>query len=290
MVFWGKFLTSNHKMGKRKNIPVHLQLIHYLKAGFAVLDETVQQEVIAFVEEQQHKNGGFVNRGGNPDLYYSLFGFWLALATGNSNAIEKLKSFINTQKEDKTLGAIDEMVLLLIDAELSPGKKHSLFSLLKMVFVKGKKIGLSYRFFLLTLIVDAQNSHKKLYYFFARIGLFFFKPKGNLPCSLIAALTFAKKTVGLKCTVEQQKLFSYYVESGGFRAFESVPTADTLSTAVALFALRETAFDMEIITPDCLGFIQQNYNSGAFLSGDGDETRDLEYTFYGLLALGTLIQ
>ena len=64
----------------------------------------------------------------------------------------------------------------------------------------------------------------------------------------------------------------------------------TLSTAVALFVLRETAYDMRMITPVCLDFVQQNYDDGAFLSGDGDATRDLEYTFYGLLALGTLIE
>ncbi|NCB08501.1 MAG: hypothetical protein EOM73_10090 [Bacteroidia bacterium] len=40
--------------------------------------------------------------------------------------------------------------------------------------------------------------------------------------------------------------------------------------------------------PDCLNLVQQNYDTGAFLSGDGDLSRDLEYTFYGLLTLGTL--
>ncbi|MFA5330143.1 MAG: hypothetical protein WC384_20280 [Prolixibacteraceae bacterium] len=35
--------------------------------------------------------------------------------------------------------------------------------------------------------------------------------------------------------------------------------------------------------------IPENYANGAFLSGDGDLTEDLEYTFYGLLALGVLV-
>ena len=61
-----------------------------------------------------------------------------------------------------------------------------------------------------------------------------------------------------------------------------------LSTAVALFALNYAESDLRLLKPACLDFIQQNFADGAFLSGDGDQTADLEYTFYGLLALGVL--
>ena len=44
-----------------------------------------------------------------------------------------------------------------------------------------------------------------------------------------------------------------------------------------------------MIKPGCLEFVGANYSDGSFLSGDGDLTKDLEYTFYGLLALGALI-
>ncbi len=278
------------RTSKRQVIPVYLKLIQYVKSGFNILDENVQQQIVGFLESQQHKNGGFTDRGGNPDLYYSLFGFWLCLAANNTNQLEKFKLYVNSQKGNKSLGAVEQMALVLINAELlKPPKSQSLLSLLKTVFMKGKKIGLSYQFFLLTLAVDAQNKHKTGYYFFARIGLFFYKPHGNLPCSLTAALTFAKQKVGLKFIKEQKKLISYYKNERGFRAFDSILNSDILSTAVALFVLRETGYDLRLIVPDCLEFVQQNYNSGAFLSGDGDKTQDLEYTFYGLLALGTLV-
>jgi len=276
---------------KNQNIPVYLKLIQNVKSGFNVLDKNIQQQILDFLKSQQHKNGSFTNRAGNPDFYYSLFGFWLSLATGNQHLIEKFKTYVNHQKENHSLGVIEQMILVLINVELLKSQKsRSLISLLKIVFVKGRKIELSYQFFLLTLAVDAQNKHKTIYYFFARIGLFFYKPYGNLPCSLTAALTFAKQKVGLKFINEQEKLISYYKKEGGFRVFNSIFNSDVLSTAVALFVLRETQYDLRLIAPDCLGFIQQNYNSGAFLSGDGDKTRDLEYTFYGLLALGTLIE
>jgi len=61
-----------------------------------------------------------------------------------------------------------------------------------------------------------------------------------------------------------------------------------LSTAVALFALNYVDYDLRLLKPSCLDFIGQNFSDGAFLSGDGDPTADVEYTFYGLLALGVL--
>ncbi|NQU51251.1 MAG: hypothetical protein HQ522_01805 [Bacteroidetes bacterium] len=274
-----------------KDIPVYLQIIKYIKSGFTVLDETIQQEIIAFLKSQQHKSGGFTDRAGNPDLYYSLFGFWLSLAAGSQNLLEKFELYINSQKENQSLGAIEQMALVLINAELlKTHKSQSLLSLFTMVFIKGRKIEISYKIFLLTLAVDSQNRNKSVYYFFARIGLYFYKLHGNLPCSIQAALTFAKQKVGLKFTKEQEKLVSYYVKEGGFKTFDSILSSDILSTAVALFVLRKTDYDLRLIAPDCLEFVQNNYNSGAFLSGDGDKTRDLEYTFYGLLALGTLVE
>jgi hypothetical protein len=87
---------------------------------------------------------------------------------------------------------------------------------------------------------------------------------------------------------EEELLKSFACETGGFKAFVQLNNADMLSTAVALFALNFAGSDLRLLKPASLNFIEQNYTDGAFLSGDGDQTRDLEYTFYGLLALGVL--
>jgi hypothetical protein len=94
--------------------------------------------------------------------------------------------------------------------------------------------------------------------------------------------------VGLDVNKDIQQLFEYYEEGTGFKAFKEVESTDLLSTAVALFALEKAGAGLKTIAPDVLGLVQNNYSEGAFLSGNGDETRDLEYTFYGLLILGTL--
>jgi hypothetical protein len=94
--------------------------------------------------------------------------------------------------------------------------------------------------------------------------------------------------IGQNIAEDQELLKSYASETGGFRAFQHQSQADMLSTAVALFALNFSVSDMRMLKPACLEFIQSNFSDGAFLYGDGDQTRDVEYTFYGLLSLGVL--
>jgi hypothetical protein len=108
------------------------------------------------------------------------------------------------------------------------------------------------------------------------------------PCSEVAAKVFLQKMMNQNGSKEQELLKSFVCESGGFTAFAHLDRADMLSTAVSLFALDFAGSDLRLLKPASLNFIQQNYSDGAFLSGDGDQTRDLEYTFYGLLALGVL--
>ncbi|MCY1722973.1 hypothetical protein OU798_21680 [Prolixibacteraceae bacterium Z1-6] len=277
-------------MSKGENIPVYQRLVQTIRAGFLALDPSVQNEIVEFIKSQQHTSGGFTDRAGNPDLYYSLFGLWLSLATEQKEALDQLKTFVFLSPKTTSKSPVEDLARLLIQSELEPkAKKQSVFQLYKTVFKKGRLIELSYQFFLLSLVVDATGKNKNLYYFLARIWLFFYKPKGNIPCSLAAALVYARKIVGLEIVDRQTDLMKYTKQSGGFRAFESVNTSDSLSTGVALFVLKECGYDSRILAPGCLDFIQENYEMGAFLSGDGDQTKDLEYTFYGLLALGSLV-
>ena len=109
------------------------------------------------------------------------------------------------------------------------------------------------------------------------------------PCSEVAAKVFLQKMLNQDGEKDQKLLKSFACESGGFKAFAHLQQADMLSTAVALFALDFAGSDLRLLKPACLDFIQQNFVDGAFLSGDGDQTADLEYTFYGLLALGVLV-
>ncbi len=278
-------------MNKKDGTPVYLQLVKFIRTGFLALDESVQNEIKTFVKSQQNTTGGFADRAGKSDLYYSLFGLWLSLATEQTELQNELKKFVSNINEVQSKSPVEDLALLLISAQLdSAPKKQSVFTIIRKVLKKGRMIELSYQFFLISLVVDAVGRNTKLYYFIAKVWLLFYWPKGSVPCSLTAALVYARKILGLKTKNRQKELVGFSVESGGFRIFEALERADILSTGVALFVLKEIGYDLRILAPACLDFVQQNYAEGAFLSGDGDLTKDLEYTFYGLLALGSLVK
>ncbi len=78
-------------------------------------------------------------------------------------------------------------------------------------------------------------------------------------------------------------------ESGGFKAIPNAPMPDLLSTAVILHALDGLQAPLAAIKEPCLDFIDTLWtNEGGFHGNWSDDALDVEYTYYGLLALGHL--
>jgi prenyltransferase beta subunit len=95
--------------------------------------------------------------------------------------------------------------------------------------------------------------------------------------------------MGRKDTLLTDKLYSFYRHKGGFSALNRAPTEDLLSTGVALYALHFIEADTRMIKPECLSYIDSLYENGGFRSSYAERETDMEYTFYGLLGLGSLI-
>jgi prenyltransferase beta subunit len=80
-----------------------------------------------------------------------------------------------------------------------------------------------------------------------------------------------------------------YHPSGGFYANPRAPLPDLLSTASALFALRQIGADIEFARTGTLDFIEMLWaESGGFCPHAADDTPDCEYVWYALLTLGCL--
>ncbi|QGY43126.1 hypothetical protein GM418_05475 [Maribellus comscasis] len=269
--------------------PVYRQFISEIEKGFLLLDKMSRAEVIEFIKTQQHKNGAFTDRAENPDLYYSLFGCWLSKGLKLNEQLKKLNQYISTLQQDEKK-VIDRFSLLLIRLSLDEEQfqKPSFFELFRWLSKSGKNVNTAYRFFLFMLSFDALFGKNRIVYFFVRIFLKFYKLPEDLPCSFSAALLMAKFLTGKNVKQEAAILLHYFEKGKGFKVFPEQTNADLLSTAVALFALQKVGQDIRTLAPDCLNLVQENYENGAFLSGDGDSSRDLEYTFYGLLTLGVL--
>ncbi len=76
---------------------------------------------------------------------------------------------------------------------------------------------------------------------------------------------------------------------GGFLAFPAAPMPDLLSTAVSLHALDGLQVPLDRIKEPCLDFVDTLWTAaGGFHGTWEDDTLDQEYTYYGLLALGHL--
>ncbi len=268
---------------------VYQNFIAFIRNGFAALDGNTQAEVKQFITSCQHANGAFTDRAGNPDYYYSLFGTWLSVALGLEEVLKKHHQFI-FQFDNERDNQIDEFAALLIKIAF-PGNSYkmpSLMHLLNKTFLKSSQVSFFYRIFLFFLVFDALYSNRTVY-FLARWMLVFTSPPADSPASFHAAYTIARYKSGGAVSRQQRKLFLFFEEGKGFKAFMDADEADLLSTAVALYALKVTGTDLRKVAPSCLEFIEKNYKEGAFLAGNGDEMRDLEYTFYGLLALGILV-
>jgi len=76
---------------------------------------------------------------------------------------------------------------------------------------------------------------------------------------------------------------------GGFFALPGAPIPDLLSTATALHALAAMQAPLESVRDSCLDFIDSLWtNRGGFFGSWADEAIDCEYTYYALLSLGHL--
>jgi prenyltransferase beta subunit len=84
-------------------------------------------------------------------------------------------------------------------------------------------------------------------------------------------------------------LLSRHHPEGGFYATPAAPIPDLLSTATALHALAQMGVPLDSLREPCLDFIQSLWTGeGSFLGSWADNSQDCEYTYYGLLALGHL--
>jgi prenyltransferase beta subunit len=80
------------------------------------------------------------------------------------------------------------------------------------------------------------------------------------------------------------------IESGGFLAAQGTPAPDLLSTGVALVSLTALGVSLNSIRDENLAYVDSLWDeSGGFCGSAVDLLPDCEYTWYALLALGCLV-
>lgn len=113
-------------------------------------------------------------------------------------------------------------------------------------------------------------------------------PAGSTPATAAAVMVLRHLDAAPPAEVVDW-LFARCHEGGGFFAAPDAPVPDLLSTATALHTLVAMHADLSPIKEPCLDFVDSLWtNAGGFCGSWLDDTLDCEYTYYGLLALGHL--
>lgn len=280
-----KSLVSNFVFvcSKKSILPV-------LKNGFEVIDNQNKQEIIQFLQSRQCANGGFANRAGQPDLYYSMFGCLLAEALGLKEALSSLRMYTENEVSGHELSGVDLFSAAVLVSRLCKNRKIKREWKLKVRHQMKMERGDSpdtYRYFMGMLALYYLGDYGYIIKTIANLGLF--AGEKALPSTVLSAKIILLKLKAEPVKPAMEELMAYYREPGGFTALLKSPQADLLSTAVVLFALRFANADMAIIKYDSMVFVNNLYADGSFCSSPGDPETDVEYLFYGLMALGAMV-
>lgn len=232
-------------------------LLQTLKRGAERLSDEARQQVCRYVTSQRDKSEAFMNRGGRADLYYTLFGWMLCYALGIRSDDIRRKSYLSTFDATR-LNELHQTVLTLC---------RTLDRLLSLPRFTPDTV--------LRLAADDEPL-QRFFASYQRHG------SGGGTNAWAARLVTADRADAALV----QRLLDMQHESGGFLAHEGAPMPDMLSTAVALFALSQQDVSLPC---DVRPFLEAHWQKdGSFAATLLDDRGDVEYVFYGLLAIGSL--
>jgi len=268
--------------------------------------------VAGFLHALQQADGGFADRAGKSDLYYTVFGLQALTALGaefRRDAAETyLASFGTGAELDLVhLGCLARCWDCLPDAPAPAKLRDGLLARLPdyrsadggYAQHVGAEAGSAYGCFLaLGLsqdlgvdLPDADGVIRCVESLAAPDGSYANDPAlpiGSVPAT--AAATAVLHHLGRDVPEAVAAwLPAQQADDGGFLAIPAAPESDLLSTATALHALSLLGADLSAVRQRCLAFIWSLHDArGGFAGHRGDETPDAEYTDYALLSLGHL--
>lgn len=287
--------------------PVSIKLLSTLARGKTKLGKEPLARVTDFVNSQRLADGGFMGKSGKPDIYYTLFGWMLSYVLGIKPDHQKMSDYLKGQDERRMdlihYAAYKRCQMI---SQLAGGDKaRLLLNALRAMPVRRLEDfkGLSHndpespytQFVWLSLLEDSGNripgkeevllslKHYRIEgggFSNIRNGLSASTNATTAALSVIGQLDKYGNGADIDYLWETQK------ESGGFGATENSPLPDLLSTATALFTLRCYNRKPKVSPAD---FIEAHWHDhGGFSATIMEDCSDVEYTFYGLLALGTI--
>lgn len=273
--------------------------------------------VADFIEGRRHASGGFVDRDGRADLYYTVFGIECLIALRRELPVDALAAYVRSidpaELDFVHTGCLARCLSVLrregrdADADLAERLADRLEQWRTpdggYSGSHGAKQGSAYGCFLAAaamqdLELDDRIDREAIGECVARLAVGDGSytngeeiPLGNTPATAAAVTLCRQFDFPLDAARSRQWLLDRCHGEGGFFAMSEAPLPDLLSTAVALHALAVLKADIEPIREPCLDFVDTLWTSrGSFYGNWAEEADalDTEYTWYGLLSLGHL--
>ena len=288
-----------------------LEMLQVARLAPKVLGESAEL-VEAYVEKQITKEGGFADRQNRADLYYTVFGIENLLALRAEIPREKIAPYIESFGDGERLDFVHLCSLARCAAGLGGGligheQRRHLAQRIEGYRTpeggyhgtRGKPHGSAYGALLAwgaysdldlpmpneaALGASVQGLRLPDGSFANEDGMI----QGTTTATA-AAVTLCRH-LGLPVAPETGHWLLQQVHpSGGFLATPGAPLPDLLSTATALHALDSLGVPYDHLRDLCLDFVDSLWSAeGGFHGHWADDELDVEYTSYGLLALGHL--
>lgn len=266
--------------------------------------------VEAFLRSQVAEDGGFRNRGGSSDLYYTVFGTEALIAL-RVDLPASLGGYLESFGDGASLDLVHAACLARAWAALPERRGTIVTDALEARILAhrsgdggfapepGAAKGTAYALFLaLGALQDlarplppADDLRAALGRMKAADGAYSNVEgarEGQTPATAAAASLLRQLGERPEASLAEWLLARAHPD-GGFSASPSVPMPDLLSTATALHALAGLHADIRTLREPCLDFLDTLWSSrGGFYGHWAEDEIDCEYTYYGLLALGHL--
>jgi prenyltransferase beta subunit len=272
--------------------------------------------VTKFLLSQQNSDGGFRDRKGQSDLYYTVFALDALTAVQRTIDPGPVRRFINSFGDGQDLDFVHLCALARCwSAIQSAPLPHELAATLigrlarfrsrdgGFHQTRGAERGTAYGAFLgvaayqdlRTPLPDPMELVRSLKFLetddgawtneiFGRTRM----PVGATNATAAAVTVLRNLNMPVNAAVGDWLLAQTHPQ-GGFLAVPGAPMPDLLSTATALHALAGMQVSLEKLKEPCLDYVDSLWtNEGGFHGNWADDHLDCEYTCYGLLSLGHL--
>ena len=272
--------------------------------------------VANFVRSQQNEDGGFRDRKGQSDLYYTVFGLDALMGLQQPIDAERVRRYAESFGDGASLDFVHLCALARCWAAIGTGvvplevsaalaDRLAIFRSRDGGFnpkpssargtAYGAFLGVAAYQDLNTPLPEPMELVRSLKFLETEDGAWTNEVFGRGPMPVgatnsTAAAVTVLRNLGMPVNAAAGDwLLAQSHPQGGFLAVPGAPIPDLLSTATTLHALAGLQVSFERVKEPCLDFIDSLWtNEGGFHGNWADEDLDCEYTCYGLLALGHL--